>query len=213
MEKNSSLIDIIKQELYEEFSNVEIIHHGKSIWFIDRDNKYWYFELDTFSNTLWWRYDFFVSFFKVFSMDNEKFTPIISNWVANILSGDFEVSKTGAELIDEDGVINNILNNNGVTLTPANFNDSRTEIVIKSEPASRDWKIGEVLKTISKTSPPWASLIVNQILKSSSSVTVNKVSSLGSFRQQYHVDEVLKTKSLSYYPDSVIDSVLNKKSN
>lgn len=207
------LKDFIYQQLYEELSNVEIIHHGKSIWFIDRDNKYWYFELDTFSDTLWWRYDFFVSFFKVFSMDNEKFTPIIANWVANILSVDFEVSKTGSELIDEDGVINNILNNNGVTLIPANdgiFNNSRAEIVIKSEPASRDWKIGEVLKTISKTSPPWASLMVNQILKSSSSVTVNKVSSLGSFRQQYHVDEVLKTKSLSYYPNSVIDSVLNK---
>lgn len=207
------LKDFIYQQLCEELSNVEIIRHGNSIWFIDRDNKYWYFELDTFSNTLWWRYDFFVSFFKVFSMDNGKFTPIIANWVANILSGDFEVSKPDRELIGEDEVINNILNNNGVTLIPANdgiFNNSRAEIVIKSEPASRDWKIGEVLKTISKTSPPWSSLMVNQILKSSSSVTVNKVSSLGSFRQQYHVDEVLKTKSLSYYPDSVIDSVLNK---
>ena len=85
MEKNSSLIDIIKQELYEELSNVEIIPYKDSIWFIDRENEYWYFEFDK-SGTLWWRYHFFTSFFKIFSMSSDRFTPILSSWVEDVLN-------------------------------------------------------------------------------------------------------------------------------
>ena len=65
MEKNSSLIDILKQELYEELSNVEIIPYKDSIWFIDREKEYWYFEFEK-SGRLWWRYYFFDTFFNKF---------------------------------------------------------------------------------------------------------------------------------------------------
>ncbi len=54
------LKQIIFKQLYRELGDCEIIPYNGAIWFINRDNKYWYFELDE-SGTLWWRYDFFNS--------------------------------------------------------------------------------------------------------------------------------------------------------
>ena len=56
------LKDIVFKKLYKELSKVEIIPYKDSVYFIDRDNKYWYFEYEK-SNKLWWRYDFFINFF------------------------------------------------------------------------------------------------------------------------------------------------------
>ena len=39
---NQNLKKIIFKKLYQDLSNVEIITHNESIWFIDRENKYWY---------------------------------------------------------------------------------------------------------------------------------------------------------------------------
>ena len=63
----------------------EIIPYNESIWFINRDNKYWYFELDK-SGTLWWRYDFFNLFFQIFSMGSDDFCPVLSSWVEDVLN-------------------------------------------------------------------------------------------------------------------------------
>ena len=35
---------IIFDKLYNDLKNVEIIPYQNSIWFIDRENKFWYFE-------------------------------------------------------------------------------------------------------------------------------------------------------------------------
>jgi hypothetical protein len=79
------LKQIIFKHLYRELGDCEIIPHNGSIWFINRDNKYWYLELDK-SGTLWWRYDFFNSFFQIFSMSSGDFSPVLSSWVEEVLN-------------------------------------------------------------------------------------------------------------------------------
>ena len=59
---SSRLKDIIYKKLYEDLSHVEIIEYKGEIWFIDRENKSWYFIYNT-NGTMWWKYGFFCTFF------------------------------------------------------------------------------------------------------------------------------------------------------
>jgi hypothetical protein len=83
---NPRLKNIIFRKLNDELSKVEIIvAENKSIWFINRANKYWYFELEK-SGKLWWRYEFFTDFFILFCLEVNEFQPILSEWVEGILN-------------------------------------------------------------------------------------------------------------------------------
>jgi hypothetical protein len=83
---NPRLKKIIFDKLNEDLSTVEIIvAENKSIWFIDRANKYWYFELEK-SGKLWWRYEFFIDFFILFSLKTDEFQPLLSEWVEGVLN-------------------------------------------------------------------------------------------------------------------------------
>ena len=86
------LKQVIFKHLYRELGDCEIIPYNGSIWFINRDNKHWYFELDK-SGTLWWRYDFFNSFFQIFSMSSDDFCPVLSSWVEEVLNHKVSTTK------------------------------------------------------------------------------------------------------------------------
>jgi len=76
---------IIFKKLDQDLGHAEIIvDDNKSIWFIDRANKYWYLELRS-SGTLWWRYTFFNDFFPLFGMLREEYEPVIAEWVEEVL--------------------------------------------------------------------------------------------------------------------------------
>ena len=79
------LKQLIFKHLYRELGDCEIIPYNGSTWFINRDNKHWYFELAE-SGTLWWRYDFFNLFFQIFSMSSDDFCPVLSSWVEEVLN-------------------------------------------------------------------------------------------------------------------------------
>lgn len=79
------LKQVIFKRLYEELGNCEIIPYKSSIWFINRENKYWYFELEE-GRTLWWRYEFFIPFFDMFSMSPDDFKSVLSSWVEEVLN-------------------------------------------------------------------------------------------------------------------------------
>jgi len=81
---HDKLKKIIFNKLYKDLSKVEIIHLTNTIWFIDREDKYWYFEYETCGN-LYWRYDFFISFFSLFSLERSEFESIMSEWVEEVL--------------------------------------------------------------------------------------------------------------------------------
>ena len=53
---------IIFDKLYKDLSHVEIIPYKDFIWFIDRENKEWYFEYVK-PDKLWWRWGYFNDFF------------------------------------------------------------------------------------------------------------------------------------------------------
>lgn len=89
---SEKLKQVIFKELYYQLGKVEIIPYGDSIFFINRENKYWYFEFEK-CGRLWWRYDFFNDFFKIFSLEVQDYTKIISKWVEEVLN--CKVSITG----------------------------------------------------------------------------------------------------------------------
>lgn len=76
---------IIFKKLDKDLGHAEIIvDDTKSIWFIDRANKYWYLELRS-GGILWWRYSFFNNFFPLFGMEREEYEPVIAEWVEEVL--------------------------------------------------------------------------------------------------------------------------------
>jgi hypothetical protein len=85
MKVSDRLKQLIFKQLYKELGNVEIIPYNDSIWFIDREEKYWYFEFEN-TGTLYWRYSFFPSFFTIFSLEREDFEPILTSWVEEVLN-------------------------------------------------------------------------------------------------------------------------------
>ena len=83
---SSRLKGIIFNKLYSDLSQVEIIHYKDEIWFIDRNIKSWYFMYKTFNNMLWWRLQYFNTFFEVFSLTESEFVPVLSSWVEEVLN-------------------------------------------------------------------------------------------------------------------------------
>lgn len=80
------LKNIVFHKLNKDLSKCEIIlAENQSIWFIDRDRKYWYFELEK-CGKLWWRYEFFTEFFTFFSLEDTSFQHLLSQWVEGILN-------------------------------------------------------------------------------------------------------------------------------
>ena len=90
---NERLKRIIFKKLDQDLDHAEIIvDDDKSIWFIDRTNKYWYLELKK-TGHLWWRYQFFEDFFPLFGMERQEYEPVIAEWVEGVLKRG--VSSTG----------------------------------------------------------------------------------------------------------------------
>ena len=82
---NERLKRIIFKKLDQDLGQAEIIvDDNKSIWFIDRANKFWYLELRS-SGTLWWRYSFFRDFFPLFGLERLEYEPVIAEWVEEVL--------------------------------------------------------------------------------------------------------------------------------
>jgi hypothetical protein len=76
---------IIFKKLDQDLGQAEIIvDDNKSIWFINRANKFWYLELRS-SGTLWWRYSFFRDFFPLFDLERIEYEPVIAEWVEEVL--------------------------------------------------------------------------------------------------------------------------------
>ncbi len=98
---------IIFKKLDQDLGQAEIIvDDNKSIWFIDRANKFWYLELRS-SGTLWWRYSFFKDFFPLFGMERIEYEPVIAEWVEEVLKRG--VSSTQQTWLDYVGTVEEVL--------------------------------------------------------------------------------------------------------
>ena len=98
---------IIFNKLYKDLSKLEIIDYLDSIWFIDRENKYWYLQYDK-DGRLYWRYDFFPNFFSLFSFKKEEFEPILAEWVEEVLN--HNVNTTCWLLTGKKKIVEHVLN-------------------------------------------------------------------------------------------------------
>ena len=76
---------LIFDKLTSDLSGVEIILHDDSLWFIDREKKYWYLEFQK-GVRLYWRWQFFSEFFNLFTMERDEFEPLISEWLESVLN-------------------------------------------------------------------------------------------------------------------------------
>jgi len=82
---SSKLKSFIFDELYKELSHAEIIPHKGSIWFINREKQFWYFEFQN-DGLLWWRFSYFSSFFSLFSLEAIEYRKIMTEWVEEVLN-------------------------------------------------------------------------------------------------------------------------------
>jgi len=140
------LKDIIFKKLYKELSKVEIIPYQDSVYFIGRDNKYWYFEYEK-KGMLWWRYDFFHNFFVLFSLESHECEKVMGEWVEEVLNckvnATFEsrvifdnkveevlnckVNTTSSSMAQPPKLVDDILNHK-VDVTMARITDRSTEV-------------------------------------------------------------------------------------
>ena len=77
--------NLIFEFLLKDLTKVEIIYYRDSIWFIDRDNRYWYFEYHKVDKHLWWRWSHFTTALTMFSMEAEKEQYLLGELVNMIL--------------------------------------------------------------------------------------------------------------------------------
>ena len=125
------LKQLIFKQLYKELGNVEIIPYNGSVWFIDRENSYWYFHLSE-QGCLYWRYSFFPSFFSVFSLEQSEFEPILSSWVEEVLNSN--VSATRYHLLEQVLKVEEVLNSKAPTTIGFDyFTESLMEEVLNSK--------------------------------------------------------------------------------
>jgi hypothetical protein len=110
-EVSEKLKTIIKNKLSNDLKHAEIMYEDEtgSIWLIDREKQYWYLELDKERNLLW-RYNYFIDFFNLFSMDQSEFQPIITEWVEDILKR--KVNSTVSGILIPRWKLKNILKQN-----------------------------------------------------------------------------------------------------
>jgi len=97
----------IFNNLIKDLSNVEIIRHDDSLWFIDREKRYWYLELVK-TGKLYWRYQFFTEFFNMYSIERNVYEPIIKEFVESVLNCAVSSTKTYSDGFNPK--VNSILN-------------------------------------------------------------------------------------------------------
>ena len=85
-EMSPKLKKLIVKYLIKDLMSVEIIYYRDSVWFIDREQKYWYFEYHKTDKHLWWRWSHFQSALKIFSMNGEENQSIFGELVNMILN-------------------------------------------------------------------------------------------------------------------------------
>jgi len=102
------LRDIIFKKLYNDLSHIEIIEYTDEIWFIDREEKFWYFIYNKSGGEMWWRHSFFTPLFSLFSLPHDDIIFILSSWVEDVLN--CKVSTSTARLDNLKESVEEVLN-------------------------------------------------------------------------------------------------------
>ena len=190
---------IIFRKLYDDLSHVEIISFRNSVWFIDREEKYWYFELQS-DGTLWWRYQFFSDFFILFSLERDDYQSILARWVEEVLNS--RVYITDFYEHQPTRKVEEVLNSRVIKTSEHYFKESET--------------VEEVLNLRVDTTGPlsmWCTVSVEEVLNSSVNTTLP-----GNLHSLDSVEEVLNSRvnttvAMNFRQEPTVEEVLNSKVN
>ena len=206
----------IFNNLIKDLSNVEIIRHDESLWFIDREKKYWYLELIK-TGKLYWRYQFFTEFFNMYSIDREVYEPIIKEFAELVLNNG--ITSTAAAQGTGNKPLEDALNN-GITSTETTMavSSKMVSTVLNNGITStqveygvfRNEKVEDALNNGVTSSRP-----ANKSLTIVDSVLNDGVTSMGFTNRDkpFIVDSVLSngitsTHEIAGLSDDIVDSVL-----
>ena len=195
---NPGLKKIVFKKLNQDLSKVEIIvSENKSIWFIDRANKYWYFELEK-SGKLWWRYEFFTDFFTLFCLEVNEFQPLLSEWVEGILNRG--VSATGDLGMERIATVEKIFDSNvNMTTRSGHRLHSTVEGILNHGYRKGSRKVDEVLNhKVSITE--YCGIIPNYDLEEVLNREINELDGGELFEESKVVEYILNHKIVSVSP-------------
>lgn len=209
------LKQFIFNNLIKDLSNVEIIRHDESLWFINREKKYWYLELVK-TGKLYWRYQFFTEFFDMYSIDRDVYEPIIKEFVELVLN--CGVSSTKTTMAVSSQMVYRVLNN-GITSTAAAQGTGNKPLedalnngitLTTYHPFAEYEKVDSVLNSDIKSSRP-----ANKSLTIVDSVLNDGVTSMGFTNRDkpFIVESVLSngitsTHEIAGLSDDIVNSVL-----
>ena len=192
---SDKLKQLIFKHLYKELGNAEIIPYKDSIWFIDRENIYWYFQLSK-DGCLFWRHSFFPSFFSIFSLEQSEFEPIISSWVEEVLN--HKVSTTNRSQLVMARSVEEVLNHKVSTTCDV-------EVRVP-------WKVEEVLNHKVSTTMIKRLLVnthVEEVLNHKVSETFEVDAAQKRKVKKVLDSRVSTTKNNSFFSERSVEEVLN----
>jgi hypothetical protein len=205
-EIHPKLKKLIAKYLLRDLHRVEIIYYRDSIWFIDRENRYWYFEYHKVDKHLWWRWSHFTQALKMFSMDGEKEQSIFGELVNMILTKKQNL---------ESKYPNKIFKTVGSVI---NFKDN-VEAVLKNEvkttgyrPIFEFQKVDEVLNNEVETTDGYGwkpRAVVDEVLNYEVKTTKRAVMDYIDEVDEALNNEVETTSNAFEIPESLVDEVLN----
>ena len=209
------LKQFIFNNLIKDLSNAEIIRHDESLWFIDREKKYWYLELVK-TGKLYWRYQFFTEFFNMYSIDRDVYEPIIKEFVELVLNNG--ITSTAAAQGTGNKPLEDALNN-GVASTHeiAGLSDDIVNTVLTNGVTTklRGGNATEQIKSVLKNGVKSADCEFLSLESEVDSVLTNGITSTGSNRLLSHtkLDLILKKgvsnlMALNAYRENMIKYVL-----
>ena len=165
MTLSEKLKKLLIRDIEEINSKCQIYYNQntKSIWFINPETKFWYFEY-SLDGDLWWRYTGFNIFKDLYRMDDKTFDDIISEWVEEALN--CKVVGTLAMLNPPEGTVEETLNCKVLSTSCCSMNSSPVVeealkckvLTTQSQPLSRLQRVEEtinfkVLTTIKSFTP------------------------------------------------------------
>lgn len=95
------------EKVYKEFKNTEVIIHNNGLFMINTNEKNWFLQYK--NGILYWKYDFFMRFFRPYSLEENEFEKIIVEWFSEKFGLQVKENYWSFFLIDDE-VKNIILN-------------------------------------------------------------------------------------------------------
>ena len=151
MTLSEKLKKLLIRDIEEINSKCQIYYNPntKSIWFINPETKFWYFEY-SLDGDLWWRYTGFNIFKDLYRMDDKTFDDIISEWVEEALN--CKVVGTLSMLNPPEGTVEETLKCKVLTTSFSTYiSNNRVEETLKCKVLTTDYCLFKRFNQVEET--------------------------------------------------------------